>query len=147
MKDLNERLERALGKAIDHLGGDAGTIHLKEPDRMVLRLGASRAIPDSVLSAIQEIPWGKGMAGLAAQRAEPVDSCNLQESESTDIQPGARATGVRGSIVVPMMHGSEVVGTIGIGTQAERSFSAEETKWLMDFGRKLARKLGATTTA
>jgi putative methionine-R-sulfoxide reductase with GAF domain len=78
------------------------------------------------------------MAGLAAQRAEPVSDCNIQSSTSPEIHPKARAAGVRGAIVVPMVHGTEVVGTIGIGCSSERTFSAKETRWLLDFGRKLA---------
>jgi putative methionine-R-sulfoxide reductase with GAF domain len=87
---------------------------------------------------IREIPWGKGMAGLAAQSGEPVDYCNLQKSTSPEVHPRAKTAGTQGAIVVPMMQGNEVVGTIGIGCKTERSFTAGEIRWLMDLARQLA---------
>ena len=36
-----------------------------------------------------------------AERAEPVTACNLQTDTSGDVRPGARATGLQGSICVP----------------------------------------------
>ena len=138
----NTTLDQALRKAITKLCADTGTIHIKDADELILHLVASHDVPRSVLEAVREVPWGKGMAGLAAQLAEPVDCCNLQASTSPEIHPKARATGVRGAVVVPMMHGAQVVGTIGIGCQAERSFSTQEIRWLLEYGRKLATDFG-----
>ena len=98
--EIQERLDRALDEAIAHLHAHSGTIHLKLPGQLVLQLRASRAIPDPVLAVVATVPWGKGMAGLAAERAQPVDACNIQTTASGDVRPGARATGVAGAIVV-----------------------------------------------
>ena len=135
-------LDQALLDAIAHVGADSGTIHLKEPDRLVLRLAASHGIPEAVLDVVREVPWGKGMAGLAAERARPVDACNIQTDRSGDVRPGARATGLQGAIVVPMLRGDRVVGTLGVGCVGERTFTAAETDWLLELGRKLATELG-----
>lgn len=136
-------MARGLEEAIRHLDADSGTIHLKQPGKMVLELAASHAIPEPVLEVVRIVPWGKGMAGLAAERAEPVDACNIQTTPSSDVRPGARATGVQGAIVVPMMRGGEVVGTFGIGCRRERTFTTDETVWLLEFGRQLAESLPA----
>ena len=101
----------------------------------------SHAIPESVLDLVREVPWGKGMAGLAAERARPVDACNIQTDSSGDVRPGARATSLQGAIVVPMLLGDEVVGTFGVGCRAERAFTPEETSWLLEFARTLAREV------
>jgi len=97
-----------------------------------------------VLAVVREVPWGKGMAGLAAERARPVDACNLQTDSSGDVRPGARATGLQGAIVVPLLQGDRVVGTLGVGCRVERSFSAEETDWLLEHGRRFAATLPTT---
>ena len=141
--ETQTRLDQALREAIARLGADSGTIHLKEPGKLMLRLAASHAIPERVLDLVRDVPWGKGMAGLAAQRAQPVDACNIQTSQSSDVRPGARATDVQGAIVVPMMRDGEVTGTIGIGCLSERTFTPEETAWLLGFGQSLAEKLAA----
>jgi GAF domain-containing protein len=134
--------ERALDEAIAGLGADSGTIHLRDPNNGALGLAASRGINEQVLKAVRAVPWGKGMAGAAAERAAPVTFSNIQTSPSPDIHPRARQSGTRGAIVVPMFHGHEVIGTIGIGCNRERVFTAAEIAWLLRLGRKLADELG-----
>lgn len=134
----SDDLQRALDEAIEHLGADSGSIHLKAPDRMTLLLAASRNIPPPVLEIVREVPWGKGMAGAAAERAEPVRVCNIQTTPSADVRPGARATGLQGAMVVPMLDQGRVVGTFGVGCLGDREFTEEETRWLLEFAAKLA---------
>ena len=108
----------------------------------LLELDAAMNIPEQVLGMIQHIPVGKGMAGLAAERKEPVSMCNLQEDDSGDARPGARATGLKGTVAVPILAGDEAVGALGIGTQAERTFSPEEAELLIEVGRRIAAARG-----
>ena len=46
------------------------------------------------------------------------------------MRPGARQTGLRGAIVVPILRGEEAVGALGVANQQERTFRAEETRLL-----------------
>lgn len=132
------RDDEALGLVLRHFKADSGTLHrLREG---VLALSAhSPGIPEPVLAAVRSVPIGKGMAGLAAERRVPVTACNLQTDTSGDVRPGARATGLRGSIVVPMLDGDVLHGTLGIGNRDEREFSAEERALLLAAGAVLAR--------
>ena len=132
------RDDEALRLVLRHFRADSGTLHrLREG---VLALSAhSPGIPEPVLAAVRSVPIGKGMAGLAAERREPVTACNLQTDTSGDVRPGARATGLRGSIVVPLLAGDEVRGTLGIGNRDEREFSTEERALLLAAGAVLAR--------
>ncbi len=142
MSDSHYSLDQALDEAIETLHADSGTIHLSEPSRNVLLLAAHQGVPQNLLPVIREIAWGKGMAGLAAQRAEPVNFCNIQTSPSSDIHGRARETGTSGAIVVPMMNGGEVVGTLGVGCRGERTFTTQEIQYLLELGRKLAADCG-----
>jgi hypothetical protein len=54
------------------------------------------------LAAIETIPKGKGMAGLAWSRGAPVSTCNLAEDETPDIQPGAKAVEAGAAVAVPV---------------------------------------------
>jgi putative methionine-R-sulfoxide reductase with GAF domain len=90
------------------------------------------------LPFIEKIPVGKGIAGLAVERKAPVDLCNLQTDQSGAARPGARQTGVKGSICVPLMAGETVLGALGIGTSQERQFREDETELLLAVGRILA---------
>jgi GAF domain-containing protein len=78
------------------------------------------------------------MAGLAVERGEPVDACNIQTDTSGDVRPGAKATGMEGAIVVPVFDGARVIGALGIANRGERTFSDEEKVTLIAAGRALA---------
>ena len=128
----------ALAQIIGHFKADSGSIHMLAPDGN-LHLKASIGIPDVVLNLVRVVPIGKGMAGLAAQRREPITICNIQTDASGDVRPGAKKTGMEGAIVVPMFNGDdEVVGTLGIANRAERAFADDETALLIEYGRSLA---------
>jgi GAF domain-containing protein len=131
-------LQEVLRLTIQHFGADTGTIHLLEPDGVLHLKAATAGIPEPVLQAVQLVPVGKGMAGLAVQRKEPVSVCNLQSDASGNVRPGARATGMEGAIVVPVFSGNQAVGALGIANRDARTFTAEETALLVDVGRALA---------
>ena len=133
-------IQKALDDAIAHLGADSGTIHVKDPQRMVLVLAASQNIPAPVLDVVREVPWGKGMAGMAVERMRPVSVCNIRTTTSSDVRPGAGATGMQGALVVPMMKDGRAVGAFGVGCAADRDFNAEETRWLSDLADQLAKQ-------
>ena len=136
-------IQKALDDAIAHLKADSGTVHVKDPARLVLLLAASRNIPQPVLDIVKEVPWGKGMAGVAVEKLQPVSVCNIQTTTSSDVRPGARGTGMQGALVVPMMHAGRAVGAFGVGCVGDREFTADETSWLLDFAGRLAEQVEA----
>jgi signal transduction protein with GAF and PtsI domain len=132
--------DAVLGLLCDRLQTESGTLHRLDA-RGLLCLEASRGIPPPVLPVIREIPVGKGMAGLAAERRIPVDACNLQTDTSGDVRPGAKATGMQGSIVVPILAAGQVLGTLGVANQRERTFTPQETELLSAVGARIAARL------
>ena len=84
-----QALEAALEKILAAFDCRVGTIHALQPDSGVLTLQAQRGLPAVLLPRVQEIPIGKGMAGLAAERREPVQVCNLQTDGSGVAKPVA----------------------------------------------------------
>jgi GAF domain-containing protein len=131
-------LERALHLAIAGLGAESGTLHLIGEDGQLHLAAAGRGMPPQVLAVIETIPIGKGMAGLAAERREPVTACNLQTDASGDVRPGAKATGLEGAICVPVLAGDRAVGALGVANRAERDFTPAEQELLLDLGRAIA---------
>lgn len=103
-----------------------GTLHRLDPLDQHLKLVAAQAIPAPLIPIIQSIPMGKGIAGCAAERQEPVELCNLQTDTSGVAKPGARQTQVQGSLAVPMMDGSRLCGTLGIGKMEPYEFTDDE---------------------
>jgi L-methionine (R)-S-oxide reductase len=128
----------ALACIVRDFGADTGTLHLIEADGLLHLKAHSGQFPPPVLAIIQQIPVGKGMAGLAVERAEPVDACNIQTDTSGDVRPGAKATGMEGAIVVPVFDGARVIGALGIANRGERTFDDAEKAALIAAGRALA---------
>ena len=134
----------ALARILTEFAADSGTIHLLGDDGVLHLRAASAGIPQVVLDTIKDVPVGKGMAGLAVERRQPVNACNIQTDASGDVRPGARATGLQGSIVVPMLLGDAAIGALGVANRGERTFTDAETERLLDVGRVLARATSAT---
>ncbi len=138
LRDQAHDLPRVLELTLRHFRADTGTIHeLGNGDLLHLKAW-SGSIPEHLLTVIQTIPVGKGMAGLAVERKEPVNLCNLQSDASGAARPQARDTGVKGSLCVPVMSGERAVGALGIATIEEREFSERDVTLLMEVGRMLA---------
>ena len=85
------------------------------------------------------------MAGLAAERREPVQICNLQTDESGQAKPAARETGMEGSIAFPMITGGRLMGVMGVAKPAEYEFNEDERDLLVKIGAVVARFLQEET--
>lgn len=137
ISDANERL----AKIIHHFSCDSGAIHMMNDQDGCLHLAANGpGMPPFVLDKIRIIPVGKGMAGLCVERNAPVDSCNIQTDATGDVQPGAKQTGLQGSIVVPIRHAESgaAIGALGVATMKERTFTPEEIEELLEVAKVLA---------
>lgn len=130
-------LDATMTALLRAVAADSGTLHLLADDGL-LHLQSHSGIPEPVLPKITTIPVGKGMAGLAVERREPVDACNLQTDTSGDVRPGAKATHLQGSIVVPVWRGDDVLGALGVANRSERTFTDDEIDFLTDVGRAIA---------
>ena len=127
-----------LGAILRHFAADSGTIHRLGDDGHLHLRAAAKGLPEPVLEKIRLIPVGKGMAGLCVERNEPVDACNIQTDDSGDVRPGAKQTGLQGSIVVPIRDGDgNATGALGIANVHERTFTEAEIAELEACGRMI----------
>lgn len=130
-----------LAAALAHFDCQAGTVHLLRDG--VLKLAAHQNIPPPVVQIVETVPIGKGIAGLAAERLEPITICNLQTDSSGQARPGAKATGMEGSVAVPMLAGTELRGVLGIAKVGAYDWSTAETDLLTHLAAALASRVGA----
>jgi signal transduction protein with GAF and PtsI domain len=136
-----ERLHTALQRILGHLDCAVGTIHSLEADSGMLRLCTHIGLPPILLERVQMIPLGKGMAGIAAQRGQPVQVCNLQTDTSGVARPAAKETRMEGSLSVPMLLGGVVRGTLGVAKPVPHEFSEGEIACLQEVANTLGRFL------
>ncbi len=127
-----------LERVTQHFDCPVGTLHLLAEDGL-LHLAAQRGLPPPVLDKVQVIPIGKGMAGIAAQRREPVQVCNLQTDASGVVRPGAKLTQMEGSLAAPMLDGDRLHGVLGVAKPVAYDFTAAEQQLLLAIGTTIAR--------
>jgi GAF domain-containing protein len=128
-----------LDAALAHFGCQTGTVHLLRDG--ILRLAAQANIPPPLLPIIETVPIGKGIAGLAAERREPVSLCNLQTDTSGQALPAAKTTGMEGSVAVPMLAGGELRGVLGIAKAQAHDWTDAEKAALLEIAGALAARV------
>ena len=139
---MNEQLETILRDTLAKFNSETGTIHKLHAPTQLLRLMAQVGLPPQLMDMVTIIPVGKGIAGEAAQKNQPVTICNLQTDTSGVAKPAAKQTGVGGALCVPIRAGDKLVGTLGIGTKREHEYTAAEINAVQDIANSLAGQLG-----
>ncbi|MGB5229505.1 GAF domain-containing protein [Eudoraea sp.] len=140
-KSLNQQpinWQEVLSDIISCFDCTTGTIHFLDKNTSILKLQAQQGIPAFLIPKIEEIPIGKGMAGIAAERLEPVEICNLQTDDSGVARPAAKETKVEGSIAVPMLLNGVLYGTFGIAKPVSYDFTKEEISELLELGAEIS---------
>lgn len=130
-----------LSNIITAFGCTTGTIHVLEGESSLLNLRAQIGIPPFLIPKLSKIPIGKGMAGIAAERRQPVEMCNLQTDDSGVARPAAKETKVEGSIAVPMLLNDTLYGTLGIAKPVAYDFTKDETNDLLKIGEEMSRSI------
>lgn len=139
-------LKQVLELTLAHFDCITGTIHGIDAKSGLLVLLAHRGIPEVIMDKVSRIPIGKGMAGLAAQRKEAVQVCNLQTDTSGQAKPGAKETKMEGSIASPMLVDKTILrGVLGVAKPVAYEFTAAEQKLLLQIGELIGRSLGRPT--
>lgn len=119
--ELDSWLENFLGK----YNGAAGTVHFYENGG--LKLVSAINIPPQVQQVVAWVPNGKGMAGLALERKEPIQTCNLKEDNTGNVKPGAKAVNAQAAVALPVLDSaSSVRAVVGIAFPDEREFTTAE---------------------
>ena len=133
-----------LGAILEEFGCQTGTIHRTRPDGTTLELVAQIGVPDFLVEKVTLIPFGKGIAGVAAETREPVELCNLQQDLGGVAKEDARKTGVSGSLAVPILSAADggVIGTLGIGKFVPYEFSPSEKTRLAETASGIAGHFG-----
>jgi hypothetical protein len=136
MASPDSSLEQWLRSYVQQHGGVAGTVHLR--GAQALELKAQVNIPPKVAEIVREIPRGKGMAGLAWERDEPVHTCNLKTDTTGDVRPGAKAVDANAAVAIPIHDGQgQIRGVVGIAYMGERDLLESELEQLRKHAEQL----------
>jgi hypothetical protein len=125
MSEATNAIEAWLRQWLTKNAGVAGTVHLRQGDDLIL--SAAVNIPPPVVEIVKSVPKGKGMAGLAFERNQPVSTCNLKTDTTGDVRPGAKAVNANAAVAIPIHDArGEVRGVVGIAYMGERDMEDSE---------------------
>ena len=125
-----------LESLLERIGAIAGTVH--EQRGHDLYLTAAQNIPPPVVVIVAHVPHGKGMAGVAQVKKQPVQTCNLQTDDSGTIKPGAKAVGAQAAIALPVLRDDgEVRAVVGVAWDHEGELGPEFEQSMMQLAAAL----------
>jgi L-methionine (R)-S-oxide reductase len=106
----NQAQQHWLEALIAQLGGTAGTVHVRRGDDLYLT--AAHNIPANVVAIVAHVPHGKGMAGAAQVKKQPVQTCDLQTDATGTVRPGAKAVDAQAAVALPVFDANGGVSAV-----------------------------------
>src|SRR5262245_52585535 len=107
---LDETISAWLREFLARHNAVAGSVHVVDGDH--LAIAAAINLPPPVIAATATIPRGKGMAGIAWDTNQPVQTCNLKDDTSGAVRPGAKAVDAKAAVAIPVHAASGSVRAI-----------------------------------
>lgn len=136
MFETNPMHQAFLESLLERIGAIAGTVH--EQRGHDLYLTAAQNIPPPVVAIVAHVPHGKGMAGVAQVKKQPVQTCNLQTDDSGTIKLGAKAVGAQAAIALPVLRDDgEVRAVVGVAWDHEGELGPEFEQSMMQLAAAL----------
>jgi len=136
MYQKNQAQQEWLESFIEEQDGIAGTVHVQRGED--LYLAAAHNIPPKVIAIVAHVPHGKGMAGVAQMKKQPVQTCNLQTDETGNIKPGAKAVDAQAAIALPVLDEVGAVrAVVGIAWSKEGEIGPAEEQAMMKLAAAL----------
>ena len=134
--ETNQVQQQWLESVVAQLGAVAGTVHVQRGEDLYLT--AAHNIPPHVVAIVAHVPHGKGMAGVAQVKKQPVQTCNLQTDETGNIKPGAKAVDAQAAIALPVFdEASTIRAVVGIAWTREGEIGPAEEEALMKLAAAL----------
>lgn len=136
MYERNQAQQEWLESFIARHDGVAGTVHVQRGEDLYLT--AAHNIPPQVVAVVAHVPRGKGMAGAAQIKKEPVQTCNLQTDETGNVKPGAKAVAAQAAVALPVLDAAGAVcAVVGIAWVKEGEIASAEERAMMKLAESL----------
>lgn len=135
--DLDMILNSALDKVLELMKGDTGGILLLDTETQTLSYRVYRGLSEEFVKGVAGLKLGEGIAGLAAQKREPIYVDNI--SEDPRVTRSVVVTeGLRAFASVPLISKGKVLGVMNITSHTLRRFSPEDVQLLGSISNQIA---------
>ena len=115
--------------AVTLLGGALGRVWVAHPDDGMLRIEGRHGLDteeDRRLTAVTEVPFGRGVVGRVYESAMPTFVSDLRLEPDVLNEALTRQDGLRSMAALPLVTGDRVLGALAIVFATVRSFGSEE---------------------
>jgi len=133
---LDDVLNNALDAVVQVMETDTAWVYLLAEGETTLRLRAHRGFSTRFAPQVAEQEVGVGLDGLVAQTGEPllIEDVNDASQDSPHPLPVSTEEGLLSFAAVPLRAKENVVGTVGVATRGDRSFTDDEVDLLSAIG-------------
>ena len=104
----------------------------------LFRVLASRGFSEEYLHIAESFKIGEGLSGKSAERKRIYCVSNVKNSSLLKYKDDLLKEGVQSIIIVPIIFGNTVLGTIGVADKKMRKFTKEEISLLKTFASQVA---------
>ena len=135
--DVEVVLAKALEKACEVLGAEAGGFHLLEADGETLGLRVYQGASPGFAEGVRRIRLGEGVSGQAMALRQPV-AMEMANYPASRLAPFLVAEGFRSLASAPIIARGRSIGAISLGRRSARPFTKEELDLLGSIGLEVA---------
>jgi two-component system, sporulation sensor kinase E len=132
-----EMLDYALGKVLEVVQTEAGSVYLLDESRGELTLAVSRGLSELVRRDFDRLRLGEGLSGRVAETGVPIVIRSLKDDPRLT-RMAARQEGFRAFASVPLRSSFNTYGTLNIHTRADREFTEEDVQLLTSMAAQIA---------
>ncbi|MGD1982817.1 MAG: phosphoenolpyruvate--protein phosphotransferase [Chromatiaceae bacterium] len=141
--DLEKALETIVDLVKQAIACDVCSVYLTDAEQRAHVLAATNGLNADSVGKVA-LPIGRGLVGLVAERAEPLNVGNALSHPRYLHVTETGETQYRGFLGVPIIQNRKVLGVLVVRQVAEREFSDDEVTFLFTLAAQLA---GAITHA
>lgn len=135
--ELSEVLAKGVDAVLAVTSAEAAEVWLRTEDDELVRTGHGGAEPEA-FGERTRLKLGEGLPGIAAARGEAVTVHDLA-ADGRFVRAGVKAAGFGTYCALPLRHGGETVGVLGVAARdPEKLCAPEELRLLEGIGERLA---------
>jgi PAS domain S-box-containing protein len=133
---LDAMLEHALGKVLEVVQTEAGSVYLLDEEHSELTLAVSSGLSEAARRDFDRLKLGEGLSGRVASDGVPIVLRSLKDDPRLT-RMAARAEGFRAFASVPLRSNFKTYGTLNVHSRADREFTEEDVQLLTSMAAQI----------
>jgi PAS domain S-box-containing protein len=133
---LDAMLEHALGKVLEVVQTEAGSVYILDEERSELTLAVSSGLSEDARRDFDRLKLGEGLSGRVAAEGVPIVVRSLKDDPRLT-RMAARAEGFRAFASVPLRSNVKTYGTLNVHSRADREFTEEDVQLLTSMAAQI----------